>query len=485
MDMSSIRSISATLARRFDEDIIPQLIDYVAVPAKSPAFDASWEAHGHLGQVVRSALQWSQGQLALLPGLKLEIIALPGKTPCLFFDLPASPGLGEEKTVLFYGHLDKQPEMSGWRPDLGPWKPVLEGEKLFGRGAADDGYALYAALAILSALDQQAIARPRCVGLIETGEESGSPDLPDYLALLLPRLGAVQLVIGLDSGCANYEQLWVTSSLRGLVGGTLTVEILNEGVHSGMASGLVPSSFRIARQLLNRLDDVNTGQVLIPELQAAIPHDRLLQAEQAGAILGDTVWTQFPWVGCSHGEGGHAHAMPTTTNPVEGILNRTWRAALSVTGAAGFPQIDSAGNVLRPSTSLKLSMRLPPTVDGERAAAAMKRVLEENSPYHAKVSFSGAHGATGWNAPVTAKWLQRSLEQASLAVFQKPVAYIGEGGTIPFMGMLGEKFPEAQFLITGVLGPHSNAHGPNEFLHIPYVKKLSAAVAAVVATLPC
>jgi acetylornithine deacetylase/succinyl-diaminopimelate desuccinylase-like protein len=481
MDMSVIAQIASTLNQRFDQDIIPRLVDYVKVPAKSPAFDASWSAHGHIQAVVQAAHAWCEQQHGLIKQLKLEIISMPGKTPCIFFDVPATHGLGNEQTVLFYGHLDKQPEMTGWRDDLGPWKPVIEDGKLYGRGAADDGYAIYASLAIIAAMDQQQVARPRCVGLIETCEESGSPDLPAYLDSLLPRLGQVQLVVGLDSGCANYDQLWVTTSLRGLVGGTLQVEILSEGVHSGAASGIVRSSFRIARQLLNRIDDPDTGRVLIPELQAAIPNERMVEAGYAGTILGDTVWNHFPWVGCSHGDAGFTHAMPTTTDPVEGILNRTWRAALSVTGASGFPQIDSAGNVLRPSTSLKLSMRLPPTVDGECAAAAMKKLLEANAPYNAKVSFKDAHGATGWNAPATAPWLTQALEHASQSVFGKPAAYIGEGGTIPFMNMLGEKFPQAQFLITGVLGPKSNAHGPNEFLHIPYVKKISAAVAVVVA----
>jgi acetylornithine deacetylase/succinyl-diaminopimelate desuccinylase-like protein len=378
--------------------------------------------------------------------------------------------------------------MTGWRDGMGPWMPVIEDGKLYGRGSADDGYAVYAALTIIQAIDAQQVPRPRCVGLIETCEETGSPDLPAYLKLLTPRMGNVKLVAGLDSGCGNYDQLWVTTSLRGLVGGVLTVEVLSEGVHSGMASGLVPSSFRIARQLLNRIDDSATGQVLLPELHAQIPDERMLQAQAAGAILGDSVWTQFPWVGCSHEPGAdpaahdkHAHAMPTTTDPVQAILARTWRPALSVTGAAGLPSIDSAGNVLRPKTSLKLSMRLPPTVDGEEATRAMKKALETDVPYNARVSFKGDWGASGWNAPPTAPWLKGLLDDASRSAFGREAAWMGEGGTIPFMNMLGDFFPQAQFLITGVLGPQSNAHGPNEFLHIGYAKRLTEAVARVVA----
>ena len=468
--------------QRWDSELIPRLVEYVKVPAKSPGFDASWAAHGYLQQVVKEAFAWGRAQK--IAGLTIEIVALDGKTPCIFFDVPASGGLGNAKTVLFYGHLDKQPEMVGWRDDLGPWTPVIEDGKLYGRGAADDGYAIYAALAMIAAIDAQGAPRPRCVGIIESCEESGSPDLPAYLDLLSPRLGDVGLVAGLDSGCGNYEQLWVTTSLRGLVGGTLTVEVLTEGVHSGKASGLVPSSMRIARQLLNRIDDPATGRVVDDAFHAQIPAERLAQATTAGAILGDQVWKEFPWVGCNHGPDSHAHAMPTTTDPVEGILARTWRPALSVTGAAGFPSIDSAGNVLRPKTTFKLSLRIPPTVDGERATHQLKKLLTENTPYNAKVSFDADWGATGWNAPETAPWLKRAADDASRRVWGKDAAWMGEGGTIPFMNMLGEKFPRAQFLITGVLGPKSNAHGPNEFLHIPYVKQLTAAVAGIVTQMP-
>jgi acetylornithine deacetylase/succinyl-diaminopimelate desuccinylase-like protein len=497
----NLNDLSHFIEHQWDSDILPRLVDYVKIPAKSPAFDASWSAHGHLDEVITLARDWAQsfpGRLAgqtALDGLKLEVISIEGKTPCIFFDLPATQGLGRDQTILFYGHLDKQPEMTGWREDLGPWKPVIQDNKLYGRGSADDGYALFASLTALAAVDLQNAARPRCVGLIETCEESGSFDLPAYLELLKPRLGEVKLVIGLDSGCGNYDQLWVTTSLRGLIGGVLSVEILDEGVHSGMASGIVPSSFRIARKLLNRIDDVETGRVLSEIFHAAVPRERMQQAEQAGRILGDTVWSAFPWVGCAHEpyqEGvaratspqastAGLHAMPTTTDPVEGILSRTWRPALSVTGAAGLPQPDEAGNVLRPRTALKLSMRLPPTVDGERASAHLKQLLESNPPYNAKVSFRSDWAATGWNAPASAPWLTRLLEHSSQKHFGQGAAYMGEGGTIPFMNMLGTYFPQAQFLITGVLGPKSNAHGPNEFLHIPYVKKLTAAVASVVA----
>jgi acetylornithine deacetylase/succinyl-diaminopimelate desuccinylase-like protein len=403
-------------------------------------------------------------------GLAVEIVRLPGRTPLLYFDVPGSNK--SDRTVLLYGHLDKQPEMSGWRDGYGPWDPLFEDGKLYGRGSADDGYAVFAALAAIGALQAQGVAHSRCAGMIETCEESGSYDLPAYLEALAPRLGRVDFVIGLDSGCGDYERMWDTTSLRGLAGGRLTVEVLTEGVHSGDASGIVPSSFRIARKLLDRIEDATTGRVLPPEFHAPIPQERAEQARHAAEILGEIVIRKFPFAGSTQ---------PMVADPVEAVLSRTWRPALSIIGADSLPPSANAGNVLRPQTSLTLSLRLPPTVDGELATRTLKRLLEADPPYGAAVRFDNEQGATGWNAPPTAPWLKQAVNDASLQFYGKPSAAMGEGGTIPFMAMLGKHFPDAQFLITGVLGPHSNAHGPNEFLHVPYAKKLTACVASVIA----
>lgn len=463
---SSAEAVAAFVDRKWDAEIVPQLVEYIRTPAKSPHFDPDWAAHGHIEAVVRQAEAWCRAQP--IAGITLEVVRLPGRTPLLFFE---APGAGP-RTVLLYGHLDKQPEMTGWRAGLGPWKPVIEDGRLYGRGGADDGYAVFASLTAIAALRAQGIAHARCVGLIECCEESGSYDLPAYLEALGPRLGAVDLVIGLDSGCGNYEQLWVTTSLRGIAAGTLTVEVLTEGVHSGDAGGIVPSSFRIARALLDRLDDASTGAVIPRALHCEIPDARVAQAHAAGAILGELAWRKFPYAGATR---------PMTADPGEAVLNRTWHPALSVTGADGLPAIADAGNVLRPRTTLKLSMRLPPRVDAAQATRDMKRTLEADPPHGALVRFAADQSATGWDAPPSAPWLATALEAASQRRYGRPAAFMGEGGTIPFMGMLGKRFPAAQFLITGVLGPQSNAHGPNEFLHIAYAKRLTACVADVIA----
>ena len=479
------KALAAFSETAWNARILPQLKDYVAIPAKSPMFDADWEKHGLLDKVVRDAAQWVEGRK--VPGLTLEILRQPGRTPVIFFEVPATrpSSFGTPPTVVMYGHLDKQPEFSGWRNDLGPWTPKVEDDKLYGRGGADDGYAVYAAVSAIEALKAQGSTHPRIVGLIETCEESGSGDLPVYLDLLKDRLGDVSLVVCLDSGAGNYDQLWLTTSLRGNITGTLKVEILTEGIHSGDASGLVPSSFRILRHVLDRLEDSSSGRLLPQVFHCEIPADRVEQVKAAAQILGDEVWKRMPWA-CG-ADGGPT--LPTTTDPTEALLNRTWRPTLSVTGVDGFPEISNAGNVLRPFSAFKLSLRLPPLVDGNAAALELKQLLEDNAPYNAKVTFvpdgrAGAYGATGWNTPDLSPWLSQALNEASQAHFGSPVGYIGQGGTIPLMSMLQKGFPKAQMMVCGVLGPKSNAHGPNEFLHVPYGKRLTAAVAQVMAAHP-
>jgi acetylornithine deacetylase/succinyl-diaminopimelate desuccinylase-like protein len=480
-------ALGAFAADAWRERIIPELQHYIAIPAKSPMFDRDWHANGHIETVLRRAADWVAARK--VPGLTLEIVRLNDdqgrpRTPVLFFEIPATRA-GSTQTVLMYGHLDKQPEFTGWRSDLGPWTPKIDDGKLYGRGGADDGYAVYASVSAIEALKAQGAEHPRIVGLIETCEESGSGDLPTYIDALKPRLGDVGLVVCMDSGAGNYEQLWLTTSLRGMVSGSLKVEILDEGIHSGDASGLVPSSFRILRHVLDRLEDSATGRLLPESFHCEIPAERVEQARATAAILKDEVWKRFPWACGADG----AFALPTTTDPVEALLNRTWRPTLSVVGADGFPPIANAGNVLRPYTAFKLSLRLPPLVDGAKAAEELTALLEANAPYNARVTFAadgraGAQGATGWNAPSLAPWLETTLNEASQAHYGAPLGYIGQGGTIPLMSMLEKGFPKAQMMVCGVLGPKSNAHGPNEFLHLPYAQRLTAAVAQVIAAHP-
>ena len=458
------------VSAKWDDEIVPQLVEYIRIPNKSPMFDADWVKNGYMEDAVRLREGWARRQD--IPGMQLEVVRLEGRTPLIFIEIPASNGGNADDCVLLYGHLDKQPEMTGWDDDLGPWKPVLRDGKLYGRGGADDGYAIYGSLTAILALHEQKIPHARCVILIEACEESGSYDLPAYVDHLADRIGKPSLVVCLDSGCGNYEQLWCTTSLRGLAGGNFTVKVLEEGVHSGDASGVVPSSFRLLRQLLSRIEDEDTGRILLDGLHAEIPAERLAQAQKCAEVLDTAVFDKFPFL---------PGMTPMSGELTELVLNRTWRPALSVTGVDGMPTLESAGNVLRPHTAVKLSLRLPPTLDGKRAGELLQEALLRDPPNGAMVTLELEKASTGWNAPAMAPWLESAIDAASHAFYGKPAMYMGEGGSIPFMGMLGEKFPGAQFMITGVLGPHSNAHGPNEFLHIDMGKRVTACVARVIA----
>lgn len=450
----------------WESTILPTISKYIEIPNLSPLFDPQWKQNGHMDRAVELVKSWVLAQN--VAGSRLEVLEEPGRTPVLLLEVHGQTS----DTVLLYGHLDKQPPMVGWEPGLGPWTPVLRDGKLYGRGSADDGYAIFACVSAVKALQSQKVPHARLVILIECCEESGSVDLPHYVNQLADRIGEPKLVICLDSGCGDYDALWMTTSLRGSIVGNLHVQVLREGVHSGDASGIVPDSFRIVRQLLDRIEDATTGRIIPEWLWIEIPEDRKAEVKKAAAIMGDELLKHYPFVDGMRAVG---------TDPYELLLNRTWRPMLAYTGQDGLPSLLQGGNVLRPVTSLKLSLRIPPTLQAADIDVRLKKLFESDPPYGAKVTFDPEKGGPGWNAPRTAEWLHRSVDEASMAFFGREATSFGEGGSIPFMGMLSEKFPAAQFLVTGVLGPYSNAHGPNEFLHIRMAKNLTASVAKVLA----
>ncbi len=454
------------IERHWQASILEQLMDYVRIPNQSPHFDPEWESNGHMERAINLMAAWCRAQP--LKNARVEVRRLSGLTPLLLIDIA-----GElPDCVLLYGHMDKQPAFTGWDAGLAPWSPVLRDGKLYGRGAADDGYAVFSSIAAILALQQRNVALPRCLVLIEASEESGSIHLPAHLEALGAGLGTPSLVVCLDAECGNYAQLWTTTSLRGNLVGRLHVRLLEQGVHSGMATGIAATPFRIVTQLLERLENAITGDVLLDELQVAIPRDRIQQLAIAAQVLGAQVVEKIPFA---------KGVQPLSDDPFELLINTTWRATLAVTGADGLPPVQSAGNVLLPQIALKLSLRLPPTCDAQRAEAAVKGTLERDPPYGAQVQFESEGATAGWNAPPFARWLESSIARASHEIFKADAVHVGCGGTIPFMGMLGERFPQTQFFITGVLGPHANAHGPNEFLHIDYACRLTACVALVLA----
>ncbi|MGC1523778.1 MAG: M20/M25/M40 family metallo-hydrolase [Steroidobacteraceae bacterium] len=463
MDLTRLHQF---VKRAWQDSILEQLQAYIRIPNKSPAFDPDWERHGYMDRAVELMAGWCRAQT--VPGMRVEVRRLPGVTPLLLVDVPGElPGC-----VLLYGHLDKQPEFTGWHPGLGPWEPVIRDGKLFGRGGADDGYAVFSSLTAIAALKEQAIPLARCVLMIEASEESGSIHLPAHLDALGTRIGEPSLVVCLDAECGNYERLWSTTSLRGNLVGKFRVGVLTEGAHSGLASGIAPTPFRIIQQLLARIENPLTGDLKLAELHADIPKDRRAQITAAADALGPHILDKIPFV---------SGAQPLSPDPVELLINNTWRATLTVTGADGLPAIHTAGNVLPPEITLKISLRLPPTVDPGIASQAVRTALEHDPPYGAQVSFEPESSTGGWNAPAFAPWIEQSMQRASRQAFGREPIYFGGGGSIPFLRMLGERFAQTQFLVTGVLGPHSNAHGPNEFLHIDYATRLTECVSLVLA----
>jgi acetylornithine deacetylase/succinyl-diaminopimelate desuccinylase-like protein len=463
MNLSRLRQFIRDL---WHSSIIDRLQAYIRIPNKSPAFDPDWQAHGYMDQAIELMAAWCRAQS--VPGMQVGVRKLPGITPLLLVDIPGDlPG-----TVLLYGHLDKQPEFVGWLPGLGPWDPVIRDGKLFGRGGADDGYAVFSSLTAIAALKSQAIPLPRCVLMIEASEESGSVHLPAHLDALGSTLGEPDLVICLDAECGNYEQLWSTTSLRGNLVGQLKVRVLTEGAHSGLASGIAPAPFRLVQQLLERIENPVSGKLRLKELQARIPTDRRAQIGVAAGTLGSHILDKIPFA---------AGTQPVSGDSVELLINNTWRATLAVTGADGLPPIHAAGNVLLPEITLKLSLRLPPTVDPTTASQAVSAALERDPPYGAHISFAVDSASGGWNAPTFAPWFESSMQRASQHVFGRAPVSLGGGGTIPFLRILGERFPQTQFFVTGVLGPQSNAHGPNEFLHLDYAIRLTECVSLVLA----
>lgn len=463
--------VTTHIEQRWQNDILPALHTYIRIPNKSPSFDANWEANGFMAQAAQMLLDWSL--TTKIEGLTAEIVTLPGRTPLLLCEIDASNGQNavSDPSVLLYGHYDKQPEFDGWEAGLSPWVPVEREGKLYGRGGADDGYALFSCLTAIEAMQNADMPHPRCVVIIEGCEESGSFDLPYYMDHLRNRIGDPQLVICLDAECGNYDQLWATTSLRGMLPGVLKVDILTEGQHSGAAGGIVPSSFRIMRHLIERVENAETG-ALHECLSIEIPDHIETAARDVAQVTGPEVIHRFPWV-----DGATAD----TDDLADLIVTNTWRPSMATVGLAGAPAIEDAGNTLRPNTTAKLVFRLPPTLDAQIAAEKIKTLLEADPPYGAKVEFTLETPQTGWSAPAESPWLAKALNDASQNHFHKPVMHMGCGGTIPFMKMLGDAYPQTEFFVTGVLGPKSNAHGPNEFLHIDTAKRITGCVVDVLA----
>ena len=453
----------------WEGSILPSLSDFIEIKALSPLFEPDWAEMGELDATIDLFCEWLDAQG--IAGMSYEKHRIGELSPVLIVTIEGT-GPGE---VIFYSHLDKQPSKPElWSEGLHPLKAVRRDPWLYGRGSVDDGYGGYLCATSVRLLQEAEVPHPRCTMIIETCEESGSFDLPPYLDALTEQLGNPDMVVVLDSGGPDYDHIWMTEALRGLVSGTLSVKVSHEGIHSGNSGGSIPSSFRIQRILLDRVEDSSSGKVLIPEMHVDIPGQIREKAMALREIVGDSIWEQFPTVDTLR------QASETTEDM---IVAMNWEPTLSIIGADGIPSVQDAGNVLRTNTDLKLSFRIPPGVDSESAIARAKAILEEDPPYGAEVTFTPDSCADGFHAPPLDGPISEAIQEASMELTGLPPLATWTGGTIPFMAMMQGKYPEAMFLCTGTSGPGNNAHGPDEKLHIPSSKRLTVALSATIAAI--
>jgi len=449
----------AYIDKEFDTNVIPTLMEYIKIDNLSPFFDPQWETNGKLEKAAQLIVDWVNKQN--VKGLKASVIKDDKLSPVIWINIDSNGGNGN---VLMYGHFDKQPHFDGWIEGTGPTTPKIIGDLLYGRGGADDGYATFASVLSIKALQQFDVKHGTINILIEGSEESGSPHLMHYVEKFADKIGTPDLLVCLDSGCKDYERIWITSSLRGNLVKNIKVECLKESLHSG-GTGHAPDSFTVIRQLLDRLEDSKTSEV-VKDFHVEIPDAKYKEAKNVTSILGEEIILpkRLEGVKLIHNDLSELY------------LNGTWRPTLCILGQTGLPSHLFAGNVLRESTTIRLSMRIPPTLNADKASEIFDQIILSNPPYNAKISIESRKPSFGWAAKEFSQKLYKSLSESSLSLWGEDCQTNGEGGTIPFINSLSQKFENCDFLVIGVLGPGSNAHAANETLNIPYCKKLITAL---------
>ncbi len=446
----------------FDNEILPALEEFVRIDNLSPSFDPNWETNGKAEKAGMHLINWAKSQG--IKGLKAELYKEPGKTHMVFIEIESQ---GIDKTILLYGHFDKQPALGEWAEGLYPNKPVLKDGLLYGRGASDDGYALFAFIESIKLIQNQNLKHGKIIITLESGEESGSADLVPLLISLKDRIGNPDLMVCMDSGCKDYSSFWLTTSLRGAANFELEIQCLKEDVHSGEGSGVAPDSFTILRMLLDRLEDSKTSKVIVP-INVEIPKYRIEDAKKLGDYLKEKTVNDLIKL-----EDG---VKPLSEDYQEAILNNTWRPSITIIGLTGLPKAEGASNVLRKNLKATISIRLPPTLNCKDAEKVVIDTLTKNPPYNAKITAKCLVSMNGWAAKDMNPCLKKSFAESSKFLFGKDYYNCGEGGSIPFVSQLGELYPKCEILVTGVLGPNSNAHCTNECLNIDYTIKMIVAL---------
>ena len=445
----------------------------IRIPNLSPGYDKEYFTNGLVYQALHYMADWVKAQ-----GLKncnVRTFEEPNKEPLLLVDIGATTDKNV-LPVLTYGHLDKMPHLdpAGWSEGLSATNPVVRNDKVYGRGTNDDCYEGFVVVTAVKYLEEHNIPHPRVIMLMETGEESGDEEIVRYLHKLRPELGDVGVVLVIDAEAEDYKTLWCCKSLRGVAMGVLTVEHLRQPCHSGMATGLVPDTFRICRMLLSRLEDEQTGEVKLKEAHVDIPEAARQQLHSIAQQLGES---------CVEIVDRLPGAQLLSTDLTQLLINKAWLPGLAVTGQDGLPVLEQGSNVIRTKTALKLSMRLPPGVDSKKFNLLMKQVLEADPPYGARVQYEIVDGGDGWYGKDFNEVTASSLSRASQAVFGQDPLFYGEGGSIPLCNLLEELWPNAEIIVTGAAGVDSNAHGFDESLNLPYTSKFTAVLTSFLAGL--
>jgi acetylornithine deacetylase/succinyl-diaminopimelate desuccinylase-like protein len=455
------RVIEPFVRQFFDSEILSSLMNFVKIPNCSPEYDPDWDKNGYQIAAAQYIQDWIKNQN--LKGCDTVFLKDEGRTPFIYVNIEGTKE-GDDRCILLYAHMDKQPPLTGWSPGLGPYTPVIKDGHLYGRGSSDDGYAPFAAITAVKACQDNNWPLPRIGIILEASEESGSTDLKYYLEKLSKLIGNPSLIFGLDSSCIDYNRLWTTSSLRGVFSMNLKVSLLKLGYHSGNGGGFVADSFLVLRMLLDRIEDSKTGKLLDEYLYPTVPVDKKAEIDHLASTMGDHILDGIEF---------YKNTQPMTNDKVELILNNTWRPTVTITGANGFPELDKAGNVLRQNSEVKISFRLPPLVSAKEVFTRIKNKLTENPPYNAKIDLTTSDVANdGWNQRPFSKDLNNILNDASNKFFDLDCDSYCEGGSIPFVNFFSDKFPKSEVIIMGVTGPGSNIHSTDENLHIEYCKKI-------------
>lgn len=441
----------------FTNNALPSFKTFLTIENCTPAYDPDWDKNGLLKSAA-SHLKAYALKSSGVQGLNAILSSDEGKTPFLLVTVDSTSGDG--KSILLYGHFDKQPPNSGWSQGLGPYLPVEKDGYLYGRGSADDGYAFYAMLTIIKALQNFNIPHPKFVIILEGSEESGSIDLPIYIEEYQQFIGQPDLILALDSGIIDYNRIWLTSSLRGVVSCDLTVKTLTKGVHSGKGSGIAPESFMIIRKLLSKLEDYN-DQSRMKDFEVEIPDSEKTKISKAVEVMGDDWCSKIPILPGMKLLGD---------TPTDRLINWTWKPALTVAGARGIPNVKDAGNVLRPYTTLYLSIRTPPTFDGILNGKKILEDITNQTPFNSTVLIENYEAFNGSLIKEPSDNLKSQIDNLAKNYISGGMAQIPVGISIPFTTIFSQYFPKSQILVTGCAGVDSNAHGPNERLNLSYTK---------------